>query len=37
MAWLGRWNDFRTFNWIEVVEYPESLLERTQKLLAMVA
>jgi hypothetical protein len=35
--WLGRWDDFRTFKWIEVIEYPEVLMDKTQKLLAIAA
>jgi hypothetical protein len=35
--WLGRWNDFRTFIWMENIEYPEALMDKTQKLLAIAA
>ena len=34
---LGRWNDFRTFSWIENIQYPEQLIDKTQKLLGIVA
>ena len=35
--WLGRWNDFRTFNWVENIECPEALIDKTQKLLVIAA
>jgi hypothetical protein len=33
----GAMDDFRTFNWVEVVEYPEALMDKTQKLLGIAA
>ncbi len=32
---LARWDDFRTANWIEIVEYPEITLQQTQQLLSI--
>lgn len=33
--WLARWDDFRTANWMEIVEYPDVTLQQTQDLLAI--
>ena len=35
--WLPGWDDFRTFSWIENIEYLEVLINKTQKLLAIAA
>jgi hypothetical protein len=32
----ARWNDFRTANWLEIIEYPEIVMQRTQQLLNLV-
>lgn len=32
---LGRWDDFRTANWLEIVEYPEIVMQQTQQLLTL--
>lgn len=34
---LARWDDFRTADWLEIVEYPELTLKETQQLLAITA
>lgn len=28
--WLASWDDFRTTNWLEIIEYPELTLQQTQ-------
>lgn len=33
--WLARWDDFRTANWVEIVEYPELVFQQSQQLLAL--
>ena len=35
--WLGTVDVFRTFNWMENIEYPEQLIDKTQKLLTIAA
>lgn len=30
---LTKWNDFRTANWLEIVEYPDYILKETQQFL----
>lgn len=35
--WLARWDDFRTADWIEIVEYPELVMQQAQELLANFA
>jgi len=29
------WNDFRTANWIEIISYPEDMLQQAQEILTM--
>jgi len=29
------WNDFRTANWLEIIEYPEYTLQQTKQLLTI--
>ena len=33
LIWLARWDDFRTANWLETIEYPELVMQQTQELL----
>ena len=33
LNWLAGWDDFRTADWAEIVEYPELTLQQTQSLL----
>lgn len=35
--WLAKWDDFRTANWSEIIEYPDWTLQQTQQLLAITA
>ena len=35
-AWLASWNDFRTADWIQIVEYPELVMQQTQQFLYLV-
>lgn len=32
---LERWDDFRTTNWLDIIEYPEITLQQTQQLLSL--
>ena len=33
---LAKWDDFRTADWPEIVDYPEITLQQTQQLLQLV-
>lgn len=33
--WLDKWNDFRSANWLDILEFPEITLKSTQQLLAV--
>jgi len=35
-AWLAQWDNFRTINWLHIIEYPNLLIQQTQKLLTLV-
>ena len=32
---LDKWNDFRSANWLDILEFPETTLKSTQQLLAV--
>mgnify|MGYP007051594120 CR=1 FL=1 len=32
-SWLDKWNDFRSANWLDILEFPELTLQCTQQLL----
>lgn len=34
-CWRAVWNDFRTANWLQIIDYPDEALQQTQKLLAI--
>jgi hypothetical protein len=35
--WLAGWNAFRTGEYLEGVEFPQTLVQQAQKILAIVA
>ena len=32
---LTKWNDFRTANWLEIVEFPELVMQQAQQMLTI--
>jgi len=32
-AWLARWDDFYKSNWLEIIDYPEVVMQQSQQLL----
>lgn len=33
--WLAGWDDYRTTNWVDILEYPELTMKQQQKFLAI--
>jgi DNA polymerase III psi subunit len=34
-SWLAGWDDFRTANWLTIIDCPDSLLQQTRQLLSI--
>jgi len=34
--WLPKWNDVRTFRWVDLIQHPEVMIKQVRKLLFVV-